>query len=322
MPEKPITAIVVTYQSERTLANALAAARRCYDEDLLDLIIVDNGSTDGTRQIVEDAATWARCEFTGKNNGFGRGCNHGFQFVVSPYTILVNPDAVVEPDAIRIMLDFLERNLEVGIVGPAILEGEGDSTTLQHTGPRPTPWAIVRKEMPYLDRQPATWPIIPGSAPVRTGWVCGAVLMIRTGLMTKLNGFDPRFFLYWEEVDLCKRADDAGFQTWALGEASARHVQGASSSADDRKISGCIARHFYQSRYYYMTKHHSALAAMISELGEFVLLALRTVVDSLRGKGMQRVRPRLQAPLCSKPDQSGDDLPVALQGDTRNDGST
>jgi len=301
---RPVTAVIVTYQSAKTIGRTLAAARRCYDEQVLDVVIVDNNSTDATREIIEREAGWARLLLMGKNNGFGRGCNIGFAHVTSPYTIFINPDAVVEPEAIRTMLRFMEKNPKVGIAGPATVCGETDgSTALQHAGQRPTPWTILRNLIPFLRRKSISWTIVPGSAPSRTGWVCGAVLMIRTELMRRLNGFDPRFFLYWEEMDVCKRADDAGFETWALGTALAHHVVGASSSPDQARYGGSIAKHYYQSRYYYMVKHHGRFAATIAEVGEFALLGMHSLVDLARGRGLHRLRPRLQAPLLSQPDR-------------------
>lgn len=303
-PARPVTAVIVTYQSERTIGQALEAARRCYDAQLLDLVIVDNNSTDTTREIIEREARWARRVLRGRNNGFGRGCNIGFKGVTSPYTIFINPDAVVEPEAIGTMLQFMEQYLKIGIVGPAIIEAEnGGNTELQDTGQRPTPWTILRHAMPFLGGSSISWAIVPGSAPARTGWVCGAVFMIRTELLKRLNGFDPRFFLYWEETDVCKRAEEAGFETWTVGTALAHHVGGASSSPDDTRIGGCIAKHYFQSRYYYMVKHHGMLAATVAELGEFVLLAMRSVVDVARGRGLYRLQPRLQAPLLSQPER-------------------
>lgn len=303
---KPVTAVVVTYQSEKTIVAALDAARRCHDAGLLDVVIVDNNSIDATREIVEREASWARHEFTGVNNGFGRGCNIGFATVSTPYTVFINPDAVVEPAALRTMWRFMEEHPRVGIVGPAIVEGESTAVKeLQDTGQRPTPWTVLRDVLPFLGSRPISWPIVPGSAPVRTGWVCGAVLMIRTELMRRLGGFDPRFFLYWEETDVCRRADDIGFETWAVGAALAHHVGGASSSPDDTRVGGCIAKHYFQSRHYYMVKHHGTLPAAVAELGEFVLLMLRAMTDALRGRGLQRLRPRLQTPLFSQPERIG-----------------
>jgi N-acetylglucosaminyl-diphospho-decaprenol L-rhamnosyltransferase len=306
---RPVTAVIVTYQSARTIGRTLAAARRCHDEQLLDVVIVDNNSQDATAEIIQREADWARIILTGKNNGFGRGCNIGFAQVASPYTIFINPDAVVEPEAIRSMLQFMEKHPKSGIVGPATLCGEDEGEgVFQGTGYRTTPWTILHESIPLVRHRSSSWAIEPGSAPTRTGWVVGAILMIRTTLMKQLNGFDPRFFLYWEEMDLCKRAEEAGFEIWALGTALAHHIVGASSSQDATRYAGVnVARHYYQSRYYYMVKHHGRLAATIAEVGEFLLLGMGGLADVVRGRGLHRFRPRMQASLLSMPESVSDE---------------
>lgn len=307
-PVRPITAVIVTYQSARTIGRALEAARRCHDAQLLDVVIVDNNSTDATHEIIGREAEWAHVILTGKNNGFGRGCNIGFAQMTSPYAIFINPDAMVEPEAIQTMLQFMEQHPKVGIVGPAIVEGEANEIgELQVTGERLTPGKMLRAALPLLRTPANSHPIVPGSAPSRTGWVCGAVFMIRSELMKRLNGFDPRFFMYWEETDVCRRAEEAGFETWTIGTAVAHHVGGASSSPDDTRIGGCIAKHFYQSRYYYMIKHHGRLSATVAEVGEFVLLGVRMLADVARGRGLRRIRPRMQALLLSQPERVHDE---------------
>ena len=299
-----LTAVVVTYQSEGTIGRTLEALRRCRDAGLLDCVVVDNDSRDGTAALLDAERGWSDIVLTGTNHGFGRGCNIGFARVSTPYTVFINPDAVVEPDAIRTLLRFIETRPNVGIVGPAILEGEpGAAAGLQAAGARPTPGHLLRAALPLLRPSPLERPIEPGSTAWRAGWVCGAVFLVRTDLMRRLGGFDPRFFLYWEETDVCKRAEEAGFETWAVGEAVTRHVGGASSSADDTRVGGCIARHYYQSRFYYLAKHHGWLAAATVDAVEAMMNALRALFDSMRGRGWSRLRPRLQARLFSQPEQ-------------------
>lgn len=299
---KPVTAVIVTYQSARTIGRTLAAARRCYDEGLLDTVIVDNDSNDATREILKRESDWARIVLADRNYGFGRGCNIGFAHARSPYTIFLNPDAVIEADAICTLVAFMEDHPEVGITGPAILCGDDErNPVLQHTSPRPTPWTVVRDSIPFLRRRSRYVSIVPGSAPMRTGWVSGAVYLIRSELMRRLDGFDPRFFLYWEEIDFCERAAKAGSQTWAVGTAVARHVVGASSRGETTRVGSTIAKHYFQSRYYYMVKHHGWVAATTAEVVEFVLLGLESMLDALRGRGLYRLRPRLEAALLSMP---------------------
>lgn len=305
---KPITAVIVTYQSARTIRDALGAARRCHDADLLDVVVVDNASTDATREILAREAGWARVLLEATNHGFGRGCNLGLAHAQSPYTLFLNPDAAIEPPALGTMLEFMEQRASAGIVGPATLCGSKHHPLLQPTGPYPTPWSVVREATPILRRRSSAVTIVPGAPPMRTGWVCGALLMIRTDLLRQLQGFDPRYFLYWEEIDLCRRAEYAGYENWVLGTALARHVVGASSSGATR-VGTAVAKHYYQSRYYYMAKHHGWLAATAAEVGELVLLGMGSVLDALRGRGLERLQPRLQAALLSLPDVPSHEVP-------------
>ncbi len=301
---KPVTAVVVTYRSARTIGQTLDAARRCHDAQLLDIVVVDNASPDSTLALLARETGWLRVMTNSANLGFGKACNVGLDQVQSPFTLFLNPDAVLEPPALRTMLEFLERFPQAGIAGPAIIEGEGGVVELQDTGKRPTPWSIARNAIPWLGGKPLSYLIEPGSPPRKTQWVCGAVLLARTDLLRRLGGFDPRFFLYWEEMDLCKRAEAAGYETWALGTAVARHVGGASSAADDTRVAGCIARHYFQSRYYYMVKHHGRMAAAAAESVEFLSLGARSLVDLVRGRGMRRLLPRLQARPFSQPEEA------------------
>ena len=296
-----VTAVVVTYQSATALEATLPATRRCYEAGLMDCIFVDNDSKDNTSQLLAAESAWADVILTQKNNGFGRGCNIGLAKVATKYTLFLNPDAQIEPEAVAQMVAFLEANPTVGIVGPATLCGDGPTKRYQGTGVLPTPWSIVKRVMPLVPFKSDLVPILPGTAPFKTEWVCGAILLIRTELAHRLNGFDPRFFLYWEEMDLCRRAATMGFDTWAMGTAQAQHICGASSTVDDTQIFGCIGKYFYESRYYYMIKHHGWLAATLADVSEFALLAVRTLVDVCLGKGSARLRPRLQTSLLSQP---------------------
>jgi len=298
------TAVVVTYQSAHTVADTLASVRRCHEAGVLECVTVDNGSTDGTVESLSGYADWVDIVLTGKNNGFGRGCNVGLSKVTTEFTLFLNPDAQIEPASVRELVAFMDAHPEAGIAGPAtVTGGEDQPKGFQCAGPLQTPWSILRSSIPLLAKPQYLFPIIPGDAPTRTGWVCGGVMMIRTDLAKKLGGFDPRFFLYWEETDLCRRALASGFETWAVGTAAASHICHASSANDDRKISGCISKYFYQSRRYYMIKHHGWIAATLAELTEVGFLLVRAFIDIVTGKGIARLRPRLEAPILSQPEQ-------------------
>jgi GT2 family glycosyltransferase len=127
-------------------------------------------------------------------------------------------------------------------------------------------------------------------------------MLVRTNLLKKLGGFDPRFFLYWEEMDLCKRIDGAGSENWFVGTAVGHHIIGESSSgAGDTRLGACLTEHHYQSRYYFMVKHHGRVLASIAELGKLLLMFVRLPLDAIRGHGFSRLTHRLRTRPFSMP---------------------
>jgi GT2 family glycosyltransferase len=299
-----VTAVIVTYQSAGTLAPTLVALKDCFDKGLMNAIAVDNASTDGTPALLTQQGDWLQTVLSPVNLGFGKGCNAGLAKVTADYTLFLNPDAEIQQEEVQKLIDFMDAHPKAGVCGPLTLVGkDGHDARYQVAGRRMLPQDILLTLFSATAPKDLHLPILPDTAPYQTGWVCGAVFMVRTEVLQKLGGFDPRFFLYWEETDVCKRLEDAGYQVWAVPGAQASHIGGASSPADGSRISGCISEHYYKSRRHYLQKHHGWLAASVVEVAEFGLLALLSVTDALRGRGWGRIRPRLQAPLFSRPDE-------------------
>jgi N-acetylglucosaminyl-diphospho-decaprenol L-rhamnosyltransferase len=143
---------------------------------------------------------------------------------------------------------------------------------------------------------------LPGEPAFRTDWLCGAVLLGRRSVLARMGGFDPRIFLYFEETDLCRRLLDAGMELWAVGAARATHVGGSSTkSVSFRKTRGCVAEHYYESRFYYLSKHHGYPAAVVAELGELGLLCMWSVGRWLLRRDGTAFRERIRSPVLRKP---------------------
>jgi N-acetylglucosaminyl-diphospho-decaprenol L-rhamnosyltransferase len=294
-----ITAIIVTYNSSNNINDALTALRDSYDAGIIECIVIDNASSDNTVVYVLNNHPWVKLITSSRNLGFGRGCNLGFQYVRTPYTLLQNPDAVVEFDALRKLIEFSEKNSLAGIVAPAIIVDEENE--LQAAGLMITPTLILRSELGSVYPLPQPKQIIPGGPPFQTSWVCGAVMLIRSELFRKLGGFDPRFFLYFEETDFCRRARQDGAEIWAVGEAVARHLGGASAkSTGEYLVSSCIADHFYRSRFYYLVKHFGWLRAVSTETIVVTLELIRLGVKYLTRQSVPEAgikRPFLRFPV-------------------------
>ena len=282
-PAPRLTVVIVTWNSRGHIDAALQALRVVREAGDLGCVVVDNCSRDGTAAFVEQTYPWVRVVRSGDNLGFGRGCNLGAKGAESPYLLFLNPDAVIERDSLDILLEFIEARPEVGVAGPAIIEGQGES--VQKAGLMTTPAGLLRTAL-GLGRS-GEWgtPIIPGGQPFKTNWICGAVMLVRTEAFRRAGGFDPRFFLYFEETDLCRRIASEGYQLWAVGEAIARH-EGGASAIPDHESSGpkYISEHFYRSRFYYLVKHFGWVKAVGAEVITRMLDAIRRGRNRLLGR--------------------------------------
>lgn len=297
-----LTGVIVTYKSSKTISAALASAKKCVDAGVMNLIIVDNASPDDTRDILAREAGFAKVILGDANIGFGRGCNVGLMAATTPYVVFFNPDAQMEPDAVRTIVSFMDSHDRCGICGPAIQSGEGADLHIQAVGALPRVADVVGDAMglhtTYKRRQAVT----PGAAPFRTDWVSGSMLVGRTQLLQKLGGFDPRYFLYWEEADLCRRVLNEGYEIWAVPQAVVSHIGGVSAAEESNdRIKGCIAKFYYESRYYYMRKHFGALPATLAELTEVIALPAYETLRKLTGRKHQPPLRRWGHPILKLP---------------------
>ncbi len=297
---KEITVITVTYNSKEYIGEAFRTLENPCKNDILEWIVVDNDSQDGTAEFIEKEFPWITVIKSGGNIGFGRGNNLGYQHSQTPYVLFLNPDAVIDMEAIQSLLVFLKKHNKVGIAAPAIIEPEG---SLQPSFLFPTPMRILIhaigldrffKQLCYIE---------PGSSPRRADWVGGAAFLVKKEMFEQLSGFDPRFFLYWEETDLCFRANQKDWEIWTVGESVARHTNAVAAKTHNKAMhAGCISEYFFQSRYYYLQKHYGRVLAGITEIGELVLLFCYSIVGRIFNRSFKsKFRDRLSGTILQLP---------------------
>ena len=302
-----VTVVIVTYQSSGTIEAALAPLRQPCEQGLLECVAVDNASTDRTVEMVRGEAGWLEVIESGRNIGYGAACNLGWASAITPYVLFLNPDAVLEPSALEILVDFMEAHPRAGIVAPSLLGRSGEP---HRAGGLITPKRIIRTRLGLAVEQRKR--IEPGGAPFPTDWLSGAVQLVRTRLLRELGGFDPRFFMYFEETDLGSRAREAGWEVWAVGEAMGQHLGGASARASGQElIDNAIVDYFFPSRFYYWVKHHGRAWAVAAESVDLVLSFLRGIARWAGGRDPSPRLARLKAPIFRFPERP---LPLRLAG--------
>lgn len=242
MDTKEISILIVSYNtSEMTLA-CLRSVFEQTRETRFEVIVVDNASTDGSAEAV--AAEFAQVKLirADTNLGFAAANKLAARHAVGEYLLLLNPDTVVLDRALEKLLAFARANMEVGIVGGRTLYADG---TLNPTScwSAPSLWSTCSRALGLA------W-IFHGSRlfdPEGMGYwqrdsvrevdiVTGCLLMIRHDLWEQLGGFDPAFFMYGEEFDLCMRAGKLGRKCLINPEATIIHYGSASESVRADKM--------------------------------------------------------------------------------------
>ena len=312
-PTEPrVTIIIVTYESSGTIEMVLAPLREPCSRGLFKCVVVDNCSRDRTPELLRAEGDWLELIQSGRNIGYGGACNLGWPSATTPYVLFLNPDAVLEPSAIETLADFMDAHPRTGIAAPSLLGRSGEP---HRAGGLITPRRAIRVAMGLAVEERKR--IEPGGAPFRTVWLSGAVQMMRTELLRELGGFDPRFFMYFEETDLEVRAREAGWELWAVGEAAGQHSGGASALASGRPmIDHAIAEYFFPSRFYYWVKHHGRVSAVAAESADVVFSLLRGMVRWAAGRDPSPRLARLTAPIFRFPERP---LPLRFAGEPISD---
>ena len=251
-PSIDISVIVVNYHSLHEMKKCIDHLCASQFQGRFEILVVNNSPGDGTAEVL--AADYPQVIYLepGSNLGFGPACNYGFARAKGAFHLLVNPDAFVAPDALQKSYDYFQRNPKVGVVGVKLTAEDGG----WHPSARLFPTVIdklvimagLSAKYPkhrFFGRMDHTW--WDHSEPRAVDWVVGAFFMIRDTTLRQLNGFDARFFIYFEEMEFCKRVKMAGMEVHFVPSVTVRHVGGVSSSGkhiDPNAVEGKQITHF------------------------------------------------------------------------------
>jgi GT2 family glycosyltransferase len=272
---------VVSFNTRDLLRDLLQTVR---SESPVEVVVVDNGSTDGTAGMVREEFPEARLLVDPENPGYGAAANRAIAATSAPYVLLLNGDTRLMPGALAALADHLDRHPRTGLAGPRLVDAHG------HPQPSCFPFlgtfrlALEKSPLgPWLARVPVLrehWLLLHGSHDrARTvPWVLGSALAIRREAFEAVGGFDPGFFLYAEEVDLCYRLWQAGWEVGFTPAATVVHVGGASTAPlretlEVRRVES--ARRFYR-------RHYSPARVAVLEAAIRTARAARRVRGRLR----------------------------------------
>jgi N-acetylglucosaminyl-diphospho-decaprenol L-rhamnosyltransferase len=255
-----VAAVVVNFNAERHLRTCLESLS---SEGINDVVVVDNGSTDRSREVAEaGGAVWLP---TGLNLGYGRAANMGAAaWPDAPWLLVCNPDVRIEAGAVATLVKSLEADPSLGAVGPRIENVDGSLYPSARTFPDLVDamghglFGLVAPNNRWTRRyRLLDWD---HSGPADVDWISGACFVARRQAWNQVGGFDPAYFMYMEDVDLCWRLGRAG---WKLGyQPAARVVHAQGVSTDQRPYRMLAAHHRSMWRFAVRTTTGARRAAL------------------------------------------------------------
>jgi len=257
LPRKCVSVVVVTYNSEATIANCISSVFDTSADWIELFVIVDNASSDRTGDAIRRSSYPVTTIENKVNQGFGRACNSGADEGGSEFILLLNPDARVDRDTIKNLVTFLDAREAAACCGPLIRNEKGTPDPACRRG-FPTPMNALGRLF-YLEKFFTRSKSIAGySLPwlgfgreARVDCISGACILIRREDYQRIAGFDEQFFLFGEDVDLCKRVALLERETWFVPSARITHIGGHSM----RQVKETANYEFYRAMRIYMSKH-------------------------------------------------------------------
>ena len=260
MSAPEIAAIIVNYNAGAELERALRSIADDLADHAWEGVVVDNASIDGSGAAVDAFAANVRLARNSTNVGFARAVNQGLAATSAPHVLIMNPDCRLMAGAAGTLRAILDTYPQCAIVGPRILNPDGsmqgsargDPDMLTGLFGRTT---LLRKLSPFLPIAKRNIVVDEalrgGEESVIVDWLSGACMLARREALDAVEGFDERFFLYWEDADLCRRLRARGYHIRYVPGATAIHRVGQSS----RTARVSAIRAFHESAYLYYARH-------------------------------------------------------------------
>lgn len=265
-----ISLLVVSFNTCSLLRRCLASASAAAAGLPVQFIVIDNASRDDSAAMVASEFPHVQLLRSSVNLGFAAANNRALDRVRGRYVVLLNPDAELGPDALVQAMHFMEEHPAAALAGGRLVDPAGREQPSARCFPSLLNEVLTLSGLAaryprsrLCGRFDRTW--ADPAAAAQVDWVPGAFAIVRTGALRAVGGFDERFFLYYEEVDLCRRLRAAGWQIWYRPEVEVRHLGGAAAQTvpgQEFSASGAqLTLWRMRSALLYYRKHHGLLGA-------------------------------------------------------------
>jgi N-acetylglucosaminyl-diphospho-decaprenol L-rhamnosyltransferase len=270
-----ISFIILSWNTCSLLNECLASIAQFAGAWDHEIIMIDNGSKDGSQEMVRTRFPYVRLVQNQENVGFSRGNNQGVNMSTGQYLLLLNSDAMLKQGTLDTLISLAQTQPGLGMVGARLINPDG---TFQASHTRfPNLWRefliLSRLGQIFMGRwYPSHGPEI-DKGPQKVDYVEGACMLFKREAYLEVGGLDESYFMYAEDVDLCFRLRQKGWQIWYHPEAEVIHYGGASSSGRRTKREGDL----YRSRVQFFQRHYGKIQANLLKAQIYFFTFIKTI---------------------------------------------
>ncbi len=299
---RTVLAVIVSYKTSDLVKSLLASLAQERTTEaahgiVLRAVVIDNASGDDEpirRAIAESGGQdWIDVISAPRNGGFAYGNNlgfrHGFESAPVPdFFFLLNPDTEVRGGAVRVLVDFLDRHADAGIVGSGLELRDGTRWPFAFRYPsllgeveHGLRVGVVSK---LLHRHIVARPM--GDLSEQVDWFPGASMMVRRKVIEDVGGMDEAYFLYYEETDFCLKVKGAGWTIWYVPDSRVMHIAGQSTGVTgEQEGQRRLPPYWFESRRRYFAKNHGLSYAMATDAALLLASVVGQAKERLKGRG-------------------------------------
>lgn len=259
-----LSILIVNWNTRDLLTLCLGAIPPAVGEWSHEVVVVDNGSTDGSPETVRADFPWVRLIENGENAGFVRATNQAIAESRGDYLLLLNSDALAPPGSLARMVSFMRDHSDAGAVAPKLINPDGSFQASYARFP-----TLLSESLSAFGLNRRLWgphhpspPPRPDEKPHPVDWAPGACLLLRRSAVESVGPLDEGFWMYSEDTDLCYRIHRAGWKVYYLPDVEIVHFGGASSQQCRPESVGRL----YRSKIRFFRKHYGPVPAALLAL--------------------------------------------------------
>ena len=292
-----VSVLIVSYNVKQYIIHCIDSVNKSDYTGLIEIIVVDNNSFDGSLDEIKSKMKSVICIINDINVGFGKAVNQAAKVATGEYYFILNPDTIIEESTISTFVNYLEKDPAIGLVGPKIVNSDG---SLQKGSKRSFPTISVA--FPKLIGFDKIFPNSKWAGRYNLNYlnpneihkvdaISGSCMFIRSELFNKIGGFDERFFMFGEDLDLCYQVYKQGREVHYMPTTQIMHYQGESvKSAPYDSLNA-----FYQAMILFSEKHFSKGRSILSKLVIRLGIFIRKLISIINEKRSQIISVALDA---------------------------